>query len=680
MTNGNINSSLWLRTYHGYALISELGCLIYLLLIPGDPHNNFILGYSRSRLLLAAGLALLFLVTAALLIRVLRNYPFADQLSRLLYQTWAALTALLVFAFSGVLIILAWLDTWQLTEFYASRFVAERLVPVLLCALLLSLGLLLLQRVGMQRSLFQQLQTSWQKPVTKITASLETITRWLEISSPLRISLLGVLLLLPILFYMPLTFDYAPGAAGLYSLIADVIHENHFLPPQSIPYYGPGGIPFAYPPLGFFLMAALEQLGHVTPFNYVLFSPADFAALAMIPLSLTAQRLSGSWAGALAAVTIAGTSRVVMLVHLTAGGAIRGLAFFFALVSIYLFISAAASRRLWRVITAGLFAGLTALSHFSYAEFLLLFYLVYLMGHVRNRQIWQRLGLAGLTAAVVVAPWSISIYQQVGLSAFAGAFGSHGNDYFLTMVTRPELILPWIENTLRPVTRETALSGLLLLGSLYAIVSRKAWLVVWLALVLFFSSEGSRYVVVITALMASLLVTALYQAIAGTRQTDDASRPAYARAAAFLALLLAFFYWQGWLAVTRSFPPVHIQQLNALAEVMRSEIPEGSAYLSVTGDDDAEWLPYLARRTPAIGTWGAEWLGAYPQQLDYVYSLNECLAQDSLSCVEDLIARAHLQPDYLVTWYTQAAINRGLSAGGTWQAVYENEDFILWKK
>ena len=217
---------------------------------------------------------------------------------------------------------------------------------------------------------------------------------------------------------MPLTFDYAPGAAG-YSLIADVIRENHFR--RRSPSITDRVVSLRLSAARIF-DGSPGTFGTCYSFNYVLFSPV-FAALAMI-LSLTAQRLGSSWVGALAAVTIAGTSRVVMLVHLTAGGAIRGLAFFFALVSIYLFISAAASRRLWRVIAAGLFAGLTALSHFSYAEFLLLFYLAYLMGHVRNRQIWQRLALAGLTAAVVVAPWAISIYQQVGLSAFAGAFGS----------------------------------------------------------------------------------------------------------------------------------------------------------------------------------------------------------------------------------------------------------------
>ena len=70
----------------------------------------------------------------------------------------------------------------------------------------------------------------------------------------------------------------------------------------------------------------------------------------------------------------------------------------------------------------------------------------------------------------------------------------------------------------------------------------------------------------------------------------------------------------------------------------------------------------------------------YPQQLDYVFSLNECLAEDSLSCVEDLIERADLRPDFLVTWCAKESINAGLSASGIWQPVYENEDFILWKK
>lgn len=670
----------WWRGYLVYALTCTLLCLAYLLAIPGDPLNSFLLGYSRQRLLLASGL--LAGLTGILVILIVSRMRggLSDRIISLLTGEVAQTANLSVCMASLVLVAAAAYTVRAGNALMTNPFVAQRMLPVLLCVMLLAVGLLVFQWATTHRSPLSAVQTTTQNAAVQLDKGISGTVQWLERRGPAGVALSAALLLAPLFLYMPIRFDYAPGAAGLYTLISDTLRANHFVVGGSIPYYGPGGIPFAYPPIGFYLMAAVEQFGRVSAFDYVRYAPAVFSLLAMVLMAMIGRHLSGSWAGALAAAVVAATSRVVMLVHLTAGGSIRGLAFAFALASILLFLLAQERKKWQWAVLAGLFAGLTVLTHFSYAEFLVLFYAAFLLWHAASKTAWRVSLLAGVTGIMLVLPWAVTVYRTYGMGVFAGAFGSHGNDYFLTLLAHPKLILPWLEDTMRPVLREPALAGLLLLGAITALVSRKGYLVLWLALVLVFASESSRYVVAITAMLAGLLVAGLYQSLS-SRQTDAAVAVASpTRAGMFLALLLAFFYLQGWQAVTRTFPPVHMQQLSGLAETMRQVMPEQARYLSITGDDDAEWLPYLAGRTPVIGTWGAEWLGTYPQQLDYVFSLNECLAQDSLSCVEDLIERADLRPDLLVTWCAKESINAGLSASGIWQPVYENEDFILWKK
>jgi hypothetical protein len=68
-------------------------------------------------------------------------------------------------------------------------------------------------------------------------------------------------------FTYPFTNHYPMGYAGLYNEISDAILENSFFLPMRIPYYGPNGIPFAYPPLAFYLEALITKLANMSVLN-----------------------------------------------------------------------------------------------------------------------------------------------------------------------------------------------------------------------------------------------------------------------------------------------------------------------------------------------------------------------------------------------------------------------------
>jgi len=60
---------------------------------------------------------------------------------------------------------------------------------------------------------------------------------------------------------------------GLFYQMSIEIIKNGFLLPVSIPYYYPGGLPFAYPPLPFYIQAIIIKL----------FSPDIFITINALP-------------------------------------------------------------------------------------------------------------------------------------------------------------------------------------------------------------------------------------------------------------------------------------------------------------------------------------------------------------------------------------------------------------
>ncbi len=64
----------------------------------------------------------------------------------------------------------------------------------------------------------------------------------------------------PLLFSNAFLYGFPMGYAGLFTQMAQQIADANFVLPSMSPFYGPGGIPFAYPPLGLYLLAVFIKL------------------------------------------------------------------------------------------------------------------------------------------------------------------------------------------------------------------------------------------------------------------------------------------------------------------------------------------------------------------------------------------------------------------------------------
>lgn len=131
-----------------------------------------------------------------------------------------------------------------------------------------------------------------------------------------------------------ITHRYPALGGGLYLMMAETIRRAGYSLPTHVPYYSKGGIPFGYPPLGFYIAALSMDLG---------ISKIEFARLfPIIPLTgsiiaytyFASELFEMEYRKGSIAATIIATSPAVLQYTLTAGGFVRATALLFTTIGL----------------------------------------------------------------------------------------------------------------------------------------------------------------------------------------------------------------------------------------------------------------------------------------------------------------------------------------------------------
>lgn len=494
------------------------------------------------------------------------------------------------------------------------------------------------------------------------------------------------------------TNPYPAYGAGLYTRIAEEIIAHGYGLPATVEGYTADGVPFAYPPLQFYVLAVLLDLG-VDPITLSRFLPSVATLASLVPTYLLARDYTDSRpAGAAAAVAVALNPQLVQW-HLSAGGVVRAFAFCYAMAAIYAgyHVFAGGSRR---AVAVGLVAfAATLLSHPTYALFVVVSYL--LCWGVRDRSVagLGRGAVVGVGGLVLAAPWLAWVVATHGPDAFLAAAGTHGGvgGGVATVLDGPSL-------TLLPLA-----------GAVYLFaVRRDRFLVAWaLAAEVLFAQPRFSYVV-------GSVVLAAVAVDLGSRLPFPTPRPAGGLSAAFPAATargrlggvrsrLATVGWRPMLAaallVTASLgggayltyeatlpgdpsTPAFVDGEDvAAADWVAAETPSDATFVVV--GDAAEWLPALTGRTLLVGPWGVEWKGPgpYERQLEAYESLSRCQSAD---CVERTAGSVGADPEYVYLprgrytvrgepVVTFGTLERSFERSASWERVHENEGVVVFR-
>lgn len=407
------------------------------------------------------------------------------------------------------------------------------------------------------------------------------------------------------------------GLGGLFMEFSRQIAVNGFRLPLRIPFYTDGGIPFAYPPLPFYVQALLTEILGLPPFLAANILPAVMAIASVFAVRWLTVKLP-----------VAETTRLLMLVMfaVTPGTLVghieaAGLAESFGLTALLIYAALLAAcwadelPSLLQHVLIGLVWGICVAASPGSAALSILMWLFWFaptsalapLGH-RWRAMSYRV-VSGLVALLVSSPYWLSVAANHGSSIFTRTIANQSQGNGVSALASEAMLNlgfePLAVGSVFPVVG----TGLVIAGAWVAVHSGLHALWIWLVLASIVPREGEWLVAAPGALLAGLCLGEVVLPAVVDRLGGRAWTTGRVTAMAIsillglnltvnLALSLATEAW--WR------PSLDRQFLDAAAWIERNA-PQDARLVVIGPDGVLEWSPHLIRRTVLNVPYGTEW-------------------------------------------------------------------------
>ena len=492
---------------------------------------------------------------------------------------------------------------------------------------------------------------------------------------------------------------------GLFYLMTRELRANHFVLPAFTSYNG-FRIPFAYPPVGFYVAAALSALTGMSELTALRVIPA-LATVATLPAFYgVARTVLPGRRGALIALAVFSLIPQSFVWAIMGGGLTRSLGFLFALLAIPPVLRMYRGGTRGDVALAALFCALTVLTHAEATAFLAVSALAAFICFGRSRRGLIRSALVAVGTVALSAPWWLTILAHHGAAPFVAAGHTSGG-----------LISSVIMLLFFTITREKLFplaSALALLGLLLCLSRRAYFLPIWLVLIVFADPRSAaRHGAVPLALLAAYAVTEgllplinrfMSEEEDGGKRARGDRLPLYAGA---LALYYLVFLGMNVDPHLLSALPAGERQAMAWAG---EHTPAGSSFLVLTGHDgetlrlgaigypdvptwaddrSSEWFPALSGRVSAGTPQGREWLSDFDDTQRAYAALQRCSQRDA-ACLDSWVTKygtpyTHVYIPLATTKWKDGpaccwALWRSLSEDPGFRIAYQNDDAMIFER
>lgn len=436
------------------------------------------------------------------------------------------------------------------------------------------------------------------------------------------------------------------------AMSADLQRAGYTLP--EVASYNDAGIPFAYPPLGFYLAALLEAL---TPLSML-------DVYWVLPLAGALLTVAGVYAVARTVfidrlTVIVGTLAFALVPRsfewlIMGGGLTRGLGLAAALFAVAAFRVAVRDQRRGMLAVAAVLAAATLLTHSEATVFLAFGVGLSVLERPGRWTLGAWLG-ASAAAVALAAPWWATVLLRHGREPFRAA-SEHGGsllrDGEIPFGSWQQLVS--LMPTDEPLFPIVAAAGTF--GAVVAIAYGRWFLVAWLALTVLSEMRAlATFVVVPSALLAAFFgVHVILPSIRHALELDR--RPGEARVRTSLlglgiagvALIGAV---QGDLGEARFLRPVSDADRAAMSWIAE-RTPSDARFLVIPqrvwqADREGEWFPYLAERESVATVQGTEWIaGEFQARSTWYWQAWSCAFQGA-DCLDALAREVTFTHVYL---------------------------------
>jgi hypothetical protein len=497
--------------------------------------------------------------------------------------------------------------------------------------------------------------------------------------------LLGAAIRLAHLPFIDLARPFNKG--GLYAEFAHQIAAHGYWLPRVIPFYTDGGIPFAYPPLPFYLEAVLVYSLRLPEFPIVNLLPALFSVLTLPPFYALVRELRLDDRTALAALLVYATLPTAYSQHVGGAGLAEAFGTFALLWFVFSLARAHHRDSPLSYALAGLFWALcvTASPGTAYASIPTfgLFALVQLArGQLRPRV--RRLALLTLSGVVAVAassPYWLSVMLNHGPHVFLDTLATQQGGELADSLGRVlSLRVFQFPGGPAPFLWSIALFS----GVVWAAIKRQWALLAWFVALSLVPRERSWTSAVPASILAGVgctrvLLPLLVRLVRGRPRWTQ--RPAAAGALVLVLgltiTLLAFALPGRTLAAARRAGLQPSREALQAMEWVRTNTPAESKFVVLHDTYVKEWVPRIARRTVLNMAFGSEW---EPEEAVKIKELSSCRDFD---CIHSEVARTMGYPDvYLYLERSRISSLRARPAGGlapstSFELIWQNSEVAV---
>jgi hypothetical protein len=453
-------------------------------------------------------------------------------------------------------------------------------------------------------------------------------------------------------FYPVLLSNFPLNDGGLFFQMTEDILNNHFTLPLYTSYNG-GMIPFAYPPLPFYLMALLQRFLHFGIIDQLRFLPAIFSTLCIPALYFLSRSITGSKTRSIFAVFAYALIPQSYLWLIMGGGVTRALGVLFGILALIFIWEMFREPRYTSMLFAILFSSLGVYCHLGTTWFVFLSSIVifFKFGINKIRMVYAISIIIGVL--ILSSPWWGSIMGRYGISLLFNAFQTGG---FLKI----PIIL--FNLTYKPLAN--IIAAIALLGIFAEVVRRKYFLPLWLLLLLIFSARGGPSYISIpeSMLFGSGVVWVLVPGLMSyskhfPKEPQTLTEIMHVWITKLVMGIILFFTFFTALAI----PLTGINETRSLSrdeqlamEWTAQNTSPDSQFVILTGnlwsiDQLSEWFPALSSRKSTATVQGSEFLPdhTYTKLIDRYEKLQQCYTQN-FSCIFTWASEYNIALSYMV--------------------------------
>ncbi len=447
-----------------------------------------------------------------------------------------------------------------------------------------------------------------------------------------------------------LTADFPLNDGGLFFQMTTELIANHFKLPLFTSYNGLG-IPYAYPPLAFYLTGGLSQLFGWSLLDVYRIFPAAVSILTIPAFYLLARELTHDDNHLAIATLIFSVLAPTYHWVIMGGGVTRSLAFFFSFFALFFTIRLFSKKRYKYLFAAGLFLSLSILTHPETGFHTALTVPVFWFFLSKNKQgVLFTFIMATLTIALT-APWWGTVLVSHGFDPFKAALLTSEQTTFSLYVL--------LNFSLTEEVGIASIAVLALVGMLLYSAKKDFFLPVWLLFSYVISPRSARLniapIIAILAGYTLILITQwLDERRAERKGSGDSGYFIYSITSKILLLILFFQWFTSALLVIRDNVYIRITGEDRQAfEWIRENTGIDSRFVIITDhfwaqDPVSEWFPTLTGRISTATVQGTEWLpeGRYTQAVIEARKLQLCVDQTP-ACVQTWMEETGRDYDYL---------------------------------